>query len=307
MADAAATSHPSANDPQVRSAVLLGTAIVLAVFTWVFLDFGVRQVRFAMDQTADWGHTLIIPGIAGLFVWQKRQEILDAGLRTTWIGFVPIVGGIGWYMICVFGPQVLHHHNLRAAGVGAALFGIVLLFCGWRAMRWLLFPIAYVVLFSQTISDRFLLIITERLQDITAIGAEAMLQISAVDVTREGNTLYVADSQGVERPLNIAEACSGMRMLMAFMALGTAMAYTGLGRWWQRIVLVGLGIPIAIFVNILRVLTLGYLSLIDSGLAAGDFHALIGLIWLMPAFLLFLGAMWVVRKLVVEPEEELAT
>ena len=103
-------------------------------------------------------------------------------------------------------------------------------------------------------------------------------------------------------PLNIAEACSGMRMLMAFLALGVVMAYTGLQRAWQRVLLVVLAVPNAIFGNILRVVTLGLLSLLDTGFAAGDFHSFVGLVWLVPAFFIYLGLMWIIRKLVVDED-----
>jgi exosortase len=107
---------------------------------------------------------------------------------------------------------------------------------------------------------------------------------------------------GVSKPLNIAEACSGMRMLMAFLALGVAIAYTGLKHPWQRVLLVLMAVPTSIFVNILRVCTLALLSLIDSGFAAGDFHSFVGLVWLLPALFIYLGLMWIIRNLVIEQE-----
>jgi exosortase/archaeosortase family protein len=75
----------------------------------------------------------------------------------------------------------------------------------------------------------------------------------------------------------------------------------GLSRPWQRTLLILLGVPVAIFVNVLRVVTLGLLSRYDSDFASGDFHTFIGLVWLFPAFIVFILLMWVVRKLVVEP------
>ncbi|MFM8783927.1 MAG: archaeosortase/exosortase family protein, partial [Phycisphaerales bacterium] len=73
-----------------------------------------------------------------------------------------------------------------------------------------------------------------------------------------------------------------------------------LNTWWQRAALVIAGIPISLFVNILRVTSLGLLSIIDPNMSAGEFHSMVGLVWLVPAFLLFLGAMWVIRNLVVD-------
>jgi exosortase len=105
---------------------------------------------------------------------------------------------------------------------------------------------------------------------------------------------------GEPNQLNVAEACSGMRMLVAFLALGVAIAYTGLSVTWQRVGLVLSGVPVAIGVNVLRVFTLGILSLWDANFASGDFHSFVGLVWLVPALMLYLGIMWFLRNLFVD-------
>lgn len=310
MASGATSTDPSTSvspgdEPGLRlpaTPVLIGVGVVLVALLLGYWDFFARQFEFAIRQTSDWGHTLAIPLIAGWFVWARREDLARTPCRTTWAGFVFIILGLAWYSLCIFGPQPLHHHNLRAGGVSLGITGIVVLFCGWQMTLKLAFPLIYLFLFGQTISDRFIFIITERLQDITAIGAEFLLSATSVDVEREGNTLFVY-RDGVPTPLNIAEACSGMRMLMAFLALGTAMAWAGLNRTWQRLLVILLVIPTSIFVNILRVITLGYLSMIDADLAAGDFHSFIGLVWLMPAFIILLGVIWAVKQLVIEPED----
>ena len=155
-------------------------------------------------------------------------------------------------------------------------------------------------MFGQSISERVMSRVTERMQDWSAVGADILLNTIGIDTERTGNVLTVHMSDGTLHPLNVAEACSGMRTLMAFLAIGVAMAAMGLPRWWQRVLLVLAGIPISLFVNVLRVASLGILSMIDSNLSAGEFHSMVGLVWLMPAFLLFLGAMWVIRNIVVE-------
>ena len=47
---------------------LFGGFLLVAI-VWLFWDFLSRQVLFAINQQADWGHTLVIPFIAGYFVW----------------------------------------------------------------------------------------------------------------------------------------------------------------------------------------------------------------------------------------------
>lgn len=284
--------------------LVLGSAALLAIFAWLFWDFLYKQIRFAIEQQSDWGHTLVIPFIAAYFVYRSRDRLLASPLKTTWSGLAPMMLGVAAYLVCTMGPVTLRHHNLQGAGVALTITGITLLFCGWRAMRWLWFPLLFLFVFGQTVSERLLNLVTFKMQDITARGSAIVLSMF-LDVDRLGNTIYVYHN-GQSLPLNIAEACSGMRMLMAFLALGVVMACTGLRHPWQRVLLVLMAVPTAIIVNVLRVCTLGVLGIIDPGFAAGDFHSFIGLVWLLPAFLIYLGLMWIIRNLVIDSQAPVA-
>jgi len=283
--------------------LLLWSIVIFVAFTWIFWDFLQRQFLFAIQQQADWGHTLIIPFISGYFIWLCREKLLSEPFKRARTGILILLFGLGWYTLCALGPTVLHHHNLMGFGVSLSIIGICLYLFGWRSMRYLWFPLLYLFVFGQSISDRFMEIVTFKLQDIASIGSYYGLTILGLDVTRAGNTLEIFYNE-VAYPLNIAEACSGMRMLMAFLALGVAMAYTGLPYVWQRITLVVLALPTAVFVNILRVMSLGLLSIADSGFAAGDFHTFVGTLWLIPAFLIYLGLVWILKNVIIEDEDE---
>ncbi len=282
----------------INWAPLASGLFVAALLVWMFWEFFDRQVRFAINRPADWGHTLIIPIVAGYFVYLNRRRLLAQPFRTCWLGLVPLVLGIAWYVLCNVGMPTLRNHNLMGLGACLAIFGAVLLFFGVRATIVLLFPMAFLFVFGQTVSDRFMSIVTYQLQDITAIGSHILLDL-VLDVDRKGNTLFIVQN-GQSIPLNIAEACSGMRMLMAFFAMGVFLAYTGLDHLWQRVLLVAMAVPTAIVVNVLRVVTLGLLSLLDVEFAAGDFHSAVGLIWLVPALLMFYGIRIVIRRLILE-------
>lgn len=281
----------------------LMSGFLLVIIAWLFWDYLQRQVLFAVNQQADWGHTLVIPFISGYFVWLNREQLIREPFRPSWTGLFLLVAGMSWYSFCALGPQVLKHHNLMGAGFGLSLVGLTLFLFGWRSMRWLWFPLLYMILFSQTISDRFLQIVTFRLQDIAAYGSYWGLTLLGYDTSKAGNTLRIF-LDGEVIPVNIAEACSGMRMVVAFLALGVAMAYRGLDFAWQRVLLVAFAIPTAILVNILRVMTLGILATLDSNFAAGDFHSMVGMLWLIPAFFIYLGVMWLLRHLVVVDDDD---
>ena len=284
-------------------------AILAAANIAVFFVFFRSQVEFAIRYPSDWGHTLIVPALVGWLIWRDRARLLATQpFRPAWLGLVPILLGLAFYLVSVVGPSWFTvHHNARQLGFAMTIFGEALLLFGWAAIRVLWFPLVYWVVFGFTYTDRIISYFTYQLQDISAQGGYVLLKVMNIDTEIAGNTITVFNSAGEPNALNIAEACSGMRMLVAFMALGTLMAYTGLKAWWQRILLILLGVPVAVFVNMLRVGTLGVLSLWDVGFAGGQFHAFVGFVWLVPAFLVFLGIMSVIQRLVVEvPDEESA-
>ena len=285
-----------------RQAIIAG-AVALVCFVGAFFEWFRSQVRWAIEAPSDWGHTLLIPFIAGWFVWLKRDRLRAIPIRPVWSGLVLVILGVVAYALCTLGPAALQHHNIRGAGVALSLFGLALLVFGWGWMRWLWFPILYAVVFGQRISERFISVATYKLQDISAKGAYLLLSMFGMDVDLTGNVLTVFDS-GKPHLLNVAEACSGMRMLVAFLALGVAMAYVSLPTMWQRAALVLMGVPVAVFVNVLRVATLGVLTLINPEFAAGEFHHFIGLLWLVPAFLLYLLVLWVLSNLIVTESPE---
>ncbi len=283
-----------------RTALVAG-AVLLLLFVGVFWDWIAHQTIWASHEPSDWGHTLIIPFVSGYFVWAKREAILAEPLRPAWIGLPLMIFGIAWYMICNLGPAALAHHNIRASGLGITLIGMGLLLLGWRAMRPVWFPLFFMLVFFQTVSERLMNMATYRMQDISAKGAYYFLTLIGIETDLAGNVLTVF-RDGVPVQLNVAEACSGMRMLVAFLALGVAMAYVSLPRLWQQVLLVVMGVPIAIFVNVLRVASLGVLGIFNQNFMTGEFHHMIGLVWLLPAFFSYLAALWCISKFLTDEE-----
>jgi len=94
-------------------------------------------------------------------------------------------------------------------GVPLALAALVLGVVGLRM------PIAF-LLFAVTISERVMIAITFQLQLIASQGGYLLLTIFGypfgIESMVEGNVISVIDDQGNVNKLNVAEACSGMRM-----------------------------------------------------------------------------------------------
>lgn len=276
---------------------------VLLSFVTLFYRWFLQQGKISMGHPEDWGHAFVIPLIAGYMVWQRRNLMNTTPTSIFWPALIPFLVGIQSYAYTMF---MVQNHMLQGLSLLLTLGSLTLLLVGPSMFRHLLLPIAYLIMMI-TISEKFMLAVTFKLQLIASQGSWLILNLIgnpfgwfSVDI--DGNTLMIVTKTGEMLPMNVAEACSGMRMVVAFYALAIAVAILGSTQWWQRIALILLAGPVAVFMNMIRVTVLGLLMLINPDLASGDAHTVIGTILLVPSLLLFLGISWVLNRLVSPPD-----
>ena len=292
---------------QRKPAALVAAALLTIAFVALFWSFIDRQLGiglslagldwrpgFSWSMPEDWGHSYLVPLISAYHIWLHREKWNNLKLAVFWPGLMPLLLGV----LCFFYfATVYTNHMFQGAAFVLTLSGLCILLFGPRAFHLLFFPIAFLLL-GVTISEAVMIKITFTLQQLAAVGSWILLNVLTIDTDLHGNTLRVFTANGDMIPLNVAEACSGMRMVIAFVALSVAVAFFGVPHWWQRIAVIMLAIPVALLMNVVRVAVLGVLSLINPELAAGDAHMIIGMILLFPSFLLFMGCVWALRNMV---------
>ena len=114
--------------------------------------------------------------------------------------------------------------------------------------------------------------------------ATALLQLVGVPVLREGNVIVLA-----AMPLDVAEACSGIRSLLTLVTLAIIYGYLMETRIWVRVVLAVSAVPIAVAANSFRIFGTGLLvQYWDPDKAEGFFHTFSGwLIFVVALIMLF--------------------
>ncbi len=300
-------AQPRAGAALRDPAVLVPAGALAVAFIGVFFRWFDRQHLHSWNAPEDWGHAYLIPFISGYLVWRSRDRLAEVRAERFWPALAPFLLGVLAYFYAVVG---IKNHMIQGMSVVLTLYGLLLLVLGPGVMRILFVPVAMLA-FGITISERIMLEITFKLQLIASQGSYVLLSALApvwgllgdgFSVAVEGNTLTLFRGADVI-PLNVAEACSGMRMVVAFYALAAAWAVLACPAWWQRVLLVLLAGPVAVLMNIVRVGVLGLLSIYNPSLAAGDAHTLIGTILLIPSVLLFGAIVWALRQVVREPKE----
>jgi exosortase len=304
------TTTPATNlNPPRRDAPFLGVSgrvwvVVLGLLFVLLFQHFIRRMGLVGMTNGDWSHILVVPFISIYYIYINRERILAQPRRVCLWGLPILIAGIFLFMMgSTFQP--LRNDMLQGYSMIIALFGLLLLLLGPRTVMALLFPVVFLG-FGVRVSQAFWSIIAGKLQFIAARGAVVMINLFSgltdMNATVRGSTIdldYVYQGKAVMTPLNVAEACSGMRMLMAFLALGVALAFLFPRRWWQRVAMIALTLPIAIFVNMLRVAILASMYLIDPSYAQGQFHIFIGMLMLIPAAGLLMLVGWCLEKAVV--------
>ncbi|MCC6581128.1 MAG: exosortase [Phycisphaeraceae bacterium] len=281
-------------------------AVTAVLFVLLFHNFIWRMTLIATSRWGgDWSHAVVIPAISLWFLWQDREHLTAMTWKPAAWGLIPLLAGILSYAWWIYPGR---NDMFQGYSMILALLGLVWMIFGSAMLRRLWIPILYLA-FAVKVSDRIWEQIAWKLQLLAAqcatfainivgaipsLGLEANVKGSTIELT------FMRDGGWVTEALNVAEACSGLRMLAAFMALGVAVACMGHRKAWQRLIMVLLTVPIAVLVNVGRVTVLGVLHRINPQLAAGDVHLFIGMLMLIPALLLFLAVGWVLERIIIE-------
>lgn len=283
VADTGFPVEPSGSSPSWRVASVVLT-LSMAVLLMVFMGTASSAVR-TWYGSSTFNHAFLILPIVGYLLWQRREGLARLTPRPDYRGLVLIAGlGFVWFLGETVGALVVQQFAL----VGM-IQATVLTVLGWRVTRAMIFPLAY-LLFAVPFGD----FMVPPLQDITGRFVVEGLKLTGVPVFSDG--LFISIPNGNFR---VAEACSGVRFLIATLALGTLCAEAFFVSWRRRIAFMALAIVVPIVANGLRAYGIVLLAHLTSNTVAvmAD-HIIYG--WIFFAFitlvLLFIARMFRDRK-----------
>ena len=264
-----------------------------------FWQFG--KLAGLWQHDANWSHGFLIPLFSLYLLYVRWDELTTAKRKVCLWGLPILLGGIAVMVVSV---HPISNLWLAQLSMIPMLLGLVLYLAGAQILRVAWLPIVYLAL-AMPIPDILYQDIALPLQNLAAWGTTGILQLFGVEIETTASNLTIKSISGKEYPLLVVEACSGVRSLMAFVALSVAMAYIDDRPTWQRVVLVASSLPITVFCNIIRVAVTSTMFVIDRPELGKDFmHTFVGMALLVPALLMLLGLGWLLRNLFVEHEEE---
>ncbi|UYV14908.1 exosortase A [Porphyrobacter sp. ULC335] len=286
--DVAALSAPqaSAGIPSAWRGPLAALAVaVVALIAVTAQSWGAMLHQWWNIDT--YNHLMLVPFIIAWLVALKEDDLA----RVTPQPFVPGLLAVA-AALALWWAGEMHGINLVAQiGAVGALQAAVLTILGLRVSLLLALPLAFAC-FLVPFGDE----IIPPLQFVTADIAIALTHASGVPARIDG--IYIDTPAGL---FIVAEACSGVKFLIAMVTLGVLVAFTRFTRWSRRAMFLAACIIVPILANGVRAwATIHIAQYIGAERATGFDHIVYGWVFFAIITAVLLGTAW--RFVEREPE-----
>jgi exosortase len=233
-------------------------------------------------ELPDFSHGFLIPFFAAFLLWDNRKALSSTPLEPSWAGTILVALGLFELLLGRLGADLF----LQRTSFVVLVAGLIWTLLGKPMLGRLKF-VLFVLLLAIPLPTILFNQITFPLQLLASRFASDLLQLAQVPVLRDGNIIQLP-----AMPLEVAEACSGIRSLMSLFTVAVIYGYFLERATWRRVVLALSALPIAVTANVARIFGTGMcVQYWDPEKAMGFFHEFSG--WLM--FLVSLGCLYLVH------------
>jgi exosortase len=217
-----------------------------------------------------------------MLCWQRRDSFPGIASSASWAG----LWLIGAAIVMRFLGRLIYADFMDGWSMVPMVAGVVWLLLGFEAMKWALPAIAFLILMIPMPYQAESLL-SWKLQGFATDLSTVFLRVLGQPAVSEGHVIWLN-----EQRLMVEEACSGLRIFIGVAALAYFWAAMATRSWIDRIVLLALAVPLAIFVNSIRITVVGLLyQRFDDPAQQTTIHDVSGYLMIPLAF----GLLWLVK------------
>ncbi|MBF0331136.1 MAG: exosortase/archaeosortase family protein [Candidatus Omnitrophica bacterium] len=247
-------------------AALVGLAYI-PTFAWMIDRWSVQDTYYS--------HGFLVPFISAFIVWLKRKELSTLKIDPPVWGWLVFGAGMLTYLL----SGILRVYSTSGFSLLIVLPGLILLFWGKDHLKALWFPLSF-LLFMVPLPLVVISNMSFKLKIIATQASVFIINAIGVEAIREGSVIKTMHSYVI-----VEDPCSGIRSLLALIALGALMAYFSRLSVAKKIVLFLSSIPLAVATNIFRIVAVTLASeMYGSKFATGVFHDTMGIVVFVLAF-----------------------
>ncbi|UCD51802.1 MAG: exosortase/archaeosortase family protein [Phycisphaerales bacterium] len=271
--------------------LVVAAGVLVAVALWSYWAT-IYDLLKEWQRNEDYSAGQLVPLVALIFIWIKRKQFRACSLKPCWWAGVALLllaqAGRFFGLLFLFESAQRYSLVLTVAGLVLVVAGRQV----FRQARWILLFLFLMVPFPGQVHNR----ISGPLQGMATKGSVFLLEVFVPRVSQRGNVVMLDKNT----PMAVAEACSGLRMLTAFIIVAAFIAFMVKRPRWQKAALVLSSIPIAVVCNVVRIFFTALLMLfVSSEVGERFFHDFAGLVMMPVAVMLIFGELWVMDQLVL--------
>lgn len=257
-------------------------SLAVALCALLAMHFATAESIVGLWSRSDtFAHGFVIPPMAAWMIWRQRAQLSGLRVRPAPLALLALaLLGALWLVSSVANVQVLQQYSftLMIAATVLAVLGV-------EFTRAIAFPLLYLLL-AVPFGEVFI----PPLIEFTARCTVFLLQLVGIPVFRENNFLSLPSGNW-----SVVEACSGLRYLIASLALGAMYAYITYRSPWRRLLFIAVSAVVPIIANAVRafsIVLIGHWS--NMTMAIGIDHLIYGWMFfgLVSALLFWVGARW---------------
>ena len=287
----------------IGAIVMTGLGLVVTREAWI-------DIANIMGRDEEASHIFLVPIVFAWLLWVRRERF--GYCQPVGQAMGPVLVALGWAV-----SLIGYHNAVQSFWHGGAIVmtvGCVVSVVG-REVVWRFLPAFAVLVFLVPVPGVLRQEISQPLQSGVASITAGVLKMLSVPAYQVGNTVHVNG-----KPVNIVEACNGMRMVFALVMVSYAFAFgTPLRAGVRAIILVASPL-LAMACNIIRLIPTAWIygyydipyeesfmsrimPLDAEGVSVGEvFHDATGWGMLFVAFMLLMGIVRVLRWALVPVE-----
>jgi exosortase len=273
---------------QFNVGTIVGLLVMVVCLLWLYAPLAVILLRVWTDDP-NYSHGFLVP-VASLYFasrcWRRGARVVEQQVSSREVsqGMLLAVAGITLHFCGLFMNALL----LDTFSLVCVIWASLLILGGRSALSEYAFAVAF-LLFMAPVPDPLYQVVANALQQTVSTIAATLLGLMGVPVYREGYLIHLPNYS-----MEVAQACSGLRQLTGFLALGTATAFLHPFPGWLRMCFMLASVPISIFVNCCRVTFTALVAMYgDPNWSEGVFHTMEGMVLLALGLIPFAVAAYI--------------
>ena len=196
-----------------------------------------------MNSDSYYSHGFIIPIVSLFLIYQHKETLAKLEPSPSLIGLIVLISAL---LLHILGT-ILYVFSVSGFSIFFLIIGLTLYMFGKEITKTIWFPLIFLV-FMFPMPEAVISLVSFPLKIFAAKAGVWVTSIFGIPIYLEGFNITIPAGQ-----LLVGNPCSGLRSLIAFMALGSIFAYLSSVSMPKKWLIFIISIPIALLSNIVRI------------------------------------------------------